>query len=56
MNGTKTKVLLHTTQKNNWKVETTVDAVTSASSVKEVAKFAVEYSAKIKEAASQKSE
>jgi hypothetical protein len=42
------KILLHVTQTRNWKVETHVDAVTSASSKKEIKKIASEYAGMIK--------
>lgn len=40
-------ILLHTTQIRDWKVETSVDAVTSASAKKEVKNLAREYFARI---------
>ncbi len=42
-------ILLHTTQIRDWKVETPVDAVTSASAKKEVKNLAREYFARITE-------
>lgn len=44
----KKNILLHTTQKSNWKVKTEVEAVTSASSISDVQKLAIDYFAKIK--------
>ncbi len=40
-------ILLHTTQIRDWKVETSVDAITSASTKKEVKNLAREYVARI---------
>lgn len=43
-----TKTILHTTQTRDWKVETSVDAVTSASKKKEVKNLAAQYVEMIK--------
>ncbi|MBN1141603.1 MAG: hypothetical protein JXB25_07410 [Deltaproteobacteria bacterium] len=51
--GNRTKVLLHTTQLYDWKVDTTVDAVTSASTRKKTAEFAAAYTERIKALANQ---
>ena len=42
------RILLHTTQTRDWTVETTVDAVTSASATREVATLAREYVEKLR--------
>ncbi len=51
--GAKDKILLHTTQRSDWKVETDVDAVTSASERKNISAFAREYTERIKALISQ---
>lgn len=53
---TKGKILLHTTQRDDWKVQTDVDAVTSASERKNTRQFAEEYTQRIMDIASVKDE
>ncbi len=45
------KILLHTTQRDDWEVQTTVDAVTSASNRRMTREFAEEYAEMIKQLA-----
>ncbi|MDD3050563.1 MAG: hypothetical protein PHR06_05390 [Candidatus Cloacimonetes bacterium] len=46
-NENKTKIILHTTQRNDWEVKTSVIAVTSASKTGEVKKFAQDYAEQV---------